>query len=225
MNLVSTTIDRTSVRYFNPKFDAVSLDLAEATYREGTLFGRRLTANSIVGTPTGTGTRVQTMTPRTGRNVKVGTYTLLYGNVTTGAGPATLTDPDGLSEAITIAATGAQEFPELGVTITIGASGTIFDDGDSVAFVAASAAAYVPFAIAGSNGAQTPVAVLTYEIVSGSTQTLAGSLMINGDVVRSKLVVHADGDADNLTQAHVDALRLVGINVFVAPDTSVLDNL
>jgi hypothetical protein len=69
----------------------------------------------------------------------------------------------------------------------------------------------VPFAPAGANGANVPIAVLTYEV----TRTAAGDepirALVAGEVNRQRLIIDADGNGTNVNAAVVDGLRNYGI--------------
>jgi len=224
-NVVNTTVDRGSVVYADPIWeDSVLHFSAEATYKEGTILARKRTsADSYAGTPTGTGDRVTALSALPGHSLKVGTYTLTYGDVTAGAGPATLVDPDGFSQQINVTASGDQAFNQLGVKINIAGTGTAYDDNDTVEFVVAAGAGYVPFSPSGVNGAQFPVSVLTYEAYKSALGTLLCRALKGGVVAKERLIIHEDGDGDGITDAHIDHLQDNNIVVVSVRDLSVLD--
>lgn len=69
----------------------------------------------------------------------------------------------------------------------------------------------VPFVVGGTGGAETPVAVLTYDVVATGAGDVAIRMMVSGKVNRNRLIIAADGHGNNLTPAHMDALRHFGI--------------
>lgn len=223
-NMTITNVDLGSVIWDGAIHEDNLLSFAgEATYAEGTLLARRSSsADSYTGTPTGTGNRATTLTALPGRSLQAGAYTLTYGDVTAGAGPATLVGPSGVPQQIAVTASGNQDFAVLGVRVAIAGSGTAYDDGDTVVFtVVSGGSVMVPFAPTGVNGAQVPVAVLTAPASRSTAGTLAARPLVGGEVRRERLVIHGGG---SVTQAHCDALRDVGIFALSTPDLSVLDN-
>jgi hypothetical protein len=223
---ITQPIDLGSVIYSEPVHEDDSLYFsAEDTFVEGTLLARRHTsADSYAGVITGTGTRVATLSAPAGK-LKVGAYTLVAGTLTSGVGSWTLTDPDGQSaQYTTAAATGNLFFPGLGVFVDIADTGTNFVTADSVAFTVADGSGYRPFSPSGGNGSQYPAAVLTYEAYKASSGSLPIRALVGGKVRKERLIIDADGDGDNITQAHVDALRANGIFALSVRDLSVLDN-
>jgi hypothetical protein len=69
----------------------------------------------------------------------------------------------------------------------------------------------VPFATAAADGSEVPKAVLTYDV----TRTGAGDepirALIGGKVNRNRLIIDADGNGNNITNAILDQLRAAGI--------------
>lgn len=198
------------------------------TFVKGTILGRRTTsATTYAGTPTGTGDRVTALTALAGRSMKPGTYTITYGDVTAGAGPITMVDPDGISESITATASGDQEFPLLGVNVNIAASGTAYDDGDTIAFTVVAATGkelYAPFSPTGSNGLQNPSAVLADDLTATGSGNVAARPIVRGDVNLALLVIDEDGDGDNITLAHIEQMRVNGLFPKSTTELGVIDN-
>lgn len=225
-NMTVTELDFGGPIYFDPIFEDQSLRFAAAaTYLKGTILARALTsAESYTGVITGTGTRVTTIAANAGRDLKPGAYTLTVGDVTAGVGPGTLVDPDGIAQTVTLAASGAQVFSLLGVTLTIAASGTALADADVIVFTVVAGEDLVPFSPTGSNGAQDPCAVLTYEVVATGAGAVPCRALIEGRVVKERLVIHGVADLDDLTQVHLDKLRAAGVTALSVRDLSVIEN-
>ncbi len=82
----------------------------------------------------------------------------------------------------------------------------------------------VPFAVGGANGAGTPVAVLPYAVVATGAGDLQIRALVHGKVNLRRLVIAADGDGDNITNAQRDLLRSMGIVPLDVEQCSALDN-
>lgn len=82
----------------------------------------------------------------------------------------------------------------------------------------------VPFAVGGGNGSDTPVAVLPYAVVATGAGDIPVRALTHGKVNLSRLVIAADGDGDNITNAQRDALRSFGITPVAVEQLSALDN-
>lgn len=176
--------------------DGILRFLAADTFVEGTILGRLLTtATTYAGVIVGTGAKTIALTARAGRSLKPGAYVLTVGNVTAGVGPGTMVDPDGISEDVTLAVSGAHQFENLGVTMTITAGGTELDDNATVTFTvaAATAAIYMPWSLTGSNGLQEASSVLHYEAVATGAEDQSFKAMTAGLVNRRRLVVDGGG--------------------------------
>jgi hypothetical protein len=202
--------------------DATVSFTAEDTYAAGTVMGQKTTsADTYAGVIVGTGSKTIALTPRSGRSMKVGAYVLTVGNVTAGAGPATMVDPDGISESVTLATSGAHQFPTLGVTMTITAGGTELDDAATVTFTVAAGSKWVPFVGTGTNGSEKPSAVLTYELYKASSGDLAARLMVAGRVKKERLVIDAGG---SMSEANLAALRAAGVVAIATEQLGAYDN-
>jgi hypothetical protein len=184
---------------------------AADTFAEGTILGRLVTtAITYAGVIVGSGVKTIALTARAGRSLKPGAYVLTAGSLTSGVGPAALVDPDGISEAVTLAVSGAHQFPNLGVTMTITAGGTELVTGDTVTHtvVAATSAVYAPWALDGSNGLQEASSVLHYEAVATEEEDQSFKAMTAGLVNRSRLVVDGGGSVplSAITQLHKNGI-------------------
>lgn len=80
----------------------------------------------------------------------------------------------------------------------------------------------VAYATGASDGSQTPVAVLTYEVVATGVSTPQASVLIGGVVNKERLVILADGNSTNLTKARQDQLRAAGITCVSVADVAKL---
>lgn len=226
-NITITPLDPESSLYGGDHVyeDALVYFAGEDTFAPGTILARRHTAaDSYAGTITGTGTRAATLTAPDGK-LKVGAYTLLAASLTSGVGRWQLTDPDGqVAQFTTLAAGDNLFFDSLGVFVDIEDSGTNYVTNDTVAFTVVAASGYRLFAVGGANGSGIPAAILTHELYKSSSGTLNTKVCIGGKFRKHKLIVDADGDAENLTADHIDQLRQRGIYVLTVQDLSVLDN-
>ena len=84
---------------------------------------------------------------------------------------------------------------------------------------------FVPYVIGGStNENGIPKAILTYPVTAVGAGDEAIRAMVSGRVVQERLVVAADGDASNITDAILDQLRDYGIVAESVTELSILDN-
>ncbi len=216
MTMVITDIDVRSVELEGGKFSDEGLLFAAAdTFVKGTILARKLVNDTVSVTPNGgnTGTKALSVTTAAGRTLKIGNYSLVAGTLSSGLGPWTLTDPDGIAQTVTTAGGAADDdlvFSDHGLTVVVAASGTNFVTGDSAAIVPAAIAGepLVPFDPVGTNGEQKPAAVLTYEasLTAGGTKSIRA--LVAGEVNANMLVIDAGG---TVTKAILDQLRDVGI--------------
>ncbi len=183
---------------------------------EGTIFARKLVSDTIAVTPNGgnTGDHTITAAAQAGRTLKIGTYTLIAGTLSTGFGPWTLTDPDGIAEVYTTsAATEDMTFPNLGIDVTVTAVGVDFVTGDDADIVPAAQAGtpLVPFSPTGTGGEQNPLCVITTEYTRTGAGSLAVEALMDGKVDSNRLIIDEDGDGSNITEEILDQLRSAGI--------------
>ena len=82
----------------------------------------------------------------------------------------------------------------------------------------------VLYAIAGANGANIPIAVLTYPVSRAAAGDEPVRVLIEGRVNASRLVVDADGDGSNLTNAILDELKASSIVAVPVNQLAQLDN-
>lgn len=213
MTLTVTQIKTgTVLRQRDEDKDAVLNFAVAATMKEGTLLARQ-TRN--IGTPviTGTGTRVPTVTARAGRTLLVGSYVLVAGTLTSGAGTWTMTAPDGRTETFTTSVAGGDmTFEDLGIDVAIADTGTNFVTADQISTPVTQGYKVAPYSPTGSNGLEKIRGVLTHEITRATSGDESIKMLTRGKVARSDLVIHADGDGDNITQEILDQLSDIGID-------------
>lgn len=198
---------------------------------EGTILARKavddaVTASAITGTGNGTVTAASVVA---GPIVPlVGAYVLTCTLAVTNGGVFKLEDPNGALVAdnleMTPGAGAAIVFEVGGLTFTITDGSTDFVAGDTATLTVAADGNLTLFATDGAGGAQFPKAVLTYE----KTVTAGGDFPVRvlerGKVNFNRLVIDADGDNSNVTNAVMDQLRDYGIEVVKVQELSTLDN-
>ena len=231
-NMVVTNNQTRGVTIWDPVFDDELITFAGiATLLAGTILARKTVADAVVvaaGSNTGDGTvTLATVVP--GPVVPlVGAYVLTVTTAVTNGGILQLVDPNGAivaSDLIMTAGAGAATVLEAaGLEFTVTDAGTDFIVGDSFTLTVAADGKLVPYAIAGAGGAQNPLAVLLNELTSTGAGDLPDRPIIAGRVRRGDLVIDADGDASNLTDAIVDQLRDVGIIALSTTQLAELDN-
>ena len=69
-----------------------------------------------------------------------------------------------------------------------------------------------------------PKAVLTYDITATGAGDVQGRAMTSGRVLAPRLIVHADGDNSNITDAILDQLRDYSITAVPSVELNILDN-
>lgn len=83
----------------------------------------------------------------------------------------------------------------------------------------------VPYVIGGStNENGIPKTVLTYDVTATGAGDVAVRSLISGKVRKERLVVDADGDDSNITNAILDQLRSYSIVPVSVTELNVLDN-
>lgn len=84
---------------------------------------------------------------------------------------------------------------------------------------------FVPYVIGGStNENGIPKAILTYDVTSAGAGNIAIQAMISGVVRKERLIVNADGDDSNITEAILDQLRDYSIVSADVTELNILDN-
>lgn len=231
-NLEITNNVTRGVTIWDPVFEDNLITFAGvATLLAGTILARRTVAIAVVaaaGANTGDGT-VTLATVVAGPVVPlVGAYVLAVTTAVANGGVLQLVDPNGAIVAsdliMTVGAGAATVFEAAGLEFTVTDGGTDFIVGDSFTLTVAADGKLVPYAIAGAGGVQLPLAVLLNELTSTGAGDLPDRPIIAGRVRRGDLVIDADGDASNLTDAIVDQLRDVGIIALATLQLAELDN-
>lgn len=203
-----------------------------ATVIEGTILARKAVDDAVVAAADGGNTGDGTTTLATvvaGAVVPlVGAYNLEVTEAVVNGGVLKLEDPNGALVAsgliMTVGAGAATVFEAAGLQFTVTDGAADFIVGDKFSLTVAANGKLVPFATDGAGGAQIPKAVLTYDVTAAGTGDEAIRDMVSGSVRAERLVIDADGDASNITNAILDQLRdyaLVSIDV---QELNILDN-
>lgn len=232
-NITITNVDLGSVVLENGEFrDELLTFPGTDTYVEGTLLARRAdalvpTASAITGTGNGTLTALSVVE---GPIVPlVGAYLLTCIATVTNGGRWKLEDPNGALVAddleMTVGAGAASVFEVGGLKFTLTDGSTDFVAGATFTITVAADGKLVVYAIGGAGGAQVPVAVLTYEVSRTGAGDVPVRIMRGGKVRKERLVVDADGNATNITNAILDQLQRNSNTIAVSTkQLSVLDN-
>jgi hypothetical protein len=69
----------------------------------------------------------------------------------------------------------------------------------------------VPFVPSGPGGSDVPIAVLTYDVTNAAAGDRRERVLVAGRVNRNRLIIDADGNGSNVTDAVLDQLRDVSI--------------
>lgn len=83
---------------------------------------------------------------------------------------------------------------------------------------------FTPFVVGGTGGEEIPKAVLTYEVTATGAGDIQIRALTSGVVKKDKLVIDADGDDSNITEAILDQLRDYNISAVDAFELGRLDN-
>jgi len=231
-DITITTNDNGSVALEGAKFRGDYLYFSGVdTYAEGTLLGRKVISDTIAVAYTRAGTSTYTVAAanHTNTTLELGAYVVTAGTMSTGAGPWTAVSPvTGISETITTAAhTDDLVFTTLGLTLTVTAGGgTDWDTADVITLTAAAQTGtpLVALDLDGKNGAQDPMAVMTYAYTSTGSGNVPFRALVAGEVIFDRLLIDADGNNSNIDDVVLDQLKHVGIVATVATQVSVLDN-
>jgi len=201
------------------------------TILEGTILARKAVADAVAASAfTGTGDGTVTLaTVQPGQVIPVaGAYVLNCIEAVADGGVFELVDPNGALVAtnliLTVGAGGSTVFETNGLQFTITDGTANFAVGDTATLTVAADGKMVPFDKAGAGGAQTPKAVVAYEVVAAGAGDESIRAMVRGDVVLSRLVIDADGDATNVDNAVIDELRDYGIVAVSVDELNILDN-
>lgn len=232
-NITITNNDIGSVILQEAAFRDELLTFAGAgTALEGTILARKEVADAVTVTAdvgnTGDGT-VTLATVAAGSVIPlVGDYNLEVTEAVVNGGVLKLEDPNGAIVAtgltMTVGAGAATVFEVEGLQFTVTDGATDFVVGDKFALAVAADGKMVVFATAGAGGAQVPKQILTYAV----TATGAGDVPIRSGVTgkyrKERLVIDADGDDTNVTDAVIDQLRDYGLVPIDVQELNILDN-
>jgi hypothetical protein len=218
-NLDITNIDNACVEREGGKFRDETLTFAAAdTFAKGTILARRAVAIAVVASA---------VTGVAGPAVPlVGAYVLTVVTAVTHGGVWKLVDPNGSVVAgnliMTAGAGLATVFEAGGLQFTITDGSTDFAAGDTATLTVAADGKLVPYNPAtGAGGEQYPVAVLTYEVTKASSGDAPIRALVAGEVNKTRLVIDA---GTTITNAHLDALRDIGIVPINVQQLGSLDN-
>ena len=81
-----------------------------------------------------------------------------------------------------------------------------------------------PYASGATDGSESPLAVLTYDVTADAAGDVQVRALVAGDVNASRLIIAADGDASNITPAILDELRSYGIVALPVDQLAAYDN-
>lgn len=202
------------------------------TVLAGTILARKAVEDAIVvaadGGNTGDGT-VTLASVEEGPVVPlVGAYNLEVVEAVANGGILKLEDPNGALVAekltMTVGAGASTIFEVAGMVFTVTDGATDFIVGDKFSLTVAADGNMVVFATDGVGGAQIPKAILTYEITSAGAGDEPIRPMIGGEVRANKLIIDADGDGSNITDAILDQIRDFSIVSTNVTELNILDN-
>lgn len=233
MSLTITNNDLGSVVLGNPEFkDDLLIFGGAGTVLDGTILARKAVDDAIMVTPDGgnTGDGTVTLASVVGGPIVplVGDYNLEVVEAVANGGVLKLEDPNGALVAekltMTVGAGASTIFEVGGMIFTVTDAGTDFIVGDKFALEVVANGKLIPFAIAGVGGAQIPKTVLTYDVTAAGAGDEAIRSMISGQVRKEKLIIDADGDGSNITDAILDELRNYGITPVNVDELNIPDN-
>jgi len=232
-NLTITNLDIGNVILQNGEFRGELLTFGGAgTALAGTILARQAVALAVVaaadGGNTGNGVASAATVVAGSQVPLVGVYRFEIVETVTEGGVGRLLDPNGSQVAGNLildpAGEAATVFEAAGLQFTITEGSTDFALDDFFTLTVAADGKLVPFATDGAGGAQIPKAVLTYDVVAAGAGDESIRDMVSGSVRAERLIIDADGDASNITDAILDQLRdysLVSIDV---QELNILDN-
>lgn len=224
-NLTITTLDLGSVILKEGEFRDELLTFSGAgTVLAGTILARKAVDDAItpvadVGN-TGDGTCTVASVAAGSVVPLVGAYNLEVIEAVVNGGILKLVDPNGAQVGtnliMTVGAGAATIFEVAGLLFTVTDGATDFIVGDKFSLPVVANGKMVPYAIAGAGGAQIPKGIVTYDVVAAGAGDEAIREMVSGSVRKERLIIDADGDGSNITDAILDELRsytLVSIDV------------
>ncbi len=202
------------------------------TFLAGTILARKVVENGIGVAAGGGNVGNGTVTPAvvsSGPIVPIaGVYNLECVEAVADGGVFKLEDPNGVQVAgaltMTVGAGAATAFDVAGLAFTITDGGTNFSLGDLFELTLTADGNMAVFSPTGSGGAQIPKAILTVEVVAAGVGDEPIRAMISGEVRANKLIIDADGDGSNITDAILDQIRDFAIVPTDVTELNILDN-
>ena len=231
-NLTVNNVDLSAVVLGNPEFKDDLLTFGGAgTVLDGTILARKSVDTAITVTPDGgnTGNGAVTASVIGVDEVPVpGSYNLECTFVVTNGGVFKLVDPEGniVEDNLTLRVgdTLVTTFNVQGLQLVVTEGSTDFVAGDKFGIAVVANAKLVPFVIGGVAGAGIHKHVLTYDVTATGAGDEAIRSMISGEVRKEKLIIDADGDGSNITDAILEGLRDFGITSVNVEELNIQDN-
>lgn len=232
MSLVITNNDLSAVEMGNNQFRDELLTFGGAgTVVEGTILSRQAVDAAIVvtadGGNVGTGTTAASVVGVEELPVP-GDYNLECTFAVTEGGVFKLEDPEGniVEDNLTlrVGAGLVTTFNVQGLQIVVTEGGTDFSAGDKFALAVVANGKMVPFVIGGVAGAGIPKTVLTYGVTAAGAGDESIRNLVSGEVRKEKLIIDADGDGSNITDAILDQLRDYEITPIDVQELNIQDN-
>lgn len=232
-NLTITNVDVGNVIQKNAQFrDELLIFGGAGTVLEGTILARQEVNNAPVAsavTGTGNGTVTSPAAVAPGPIVPlVGVYTLTVVETIVEGGVMELTDPNGAIVGSNLildpAGEASTEFEVAGLLFTVNEGSTDFIAGDFFTITVVADGKMIPFAIAGAGGAQIPIAIITFDSVATGAGNEAIRAGVAGSYRKERLIIDADGDGSNITDAILDQLRDFGLVPIDVQELNKLDN-
>jgi len=229
---VITNNDLGGVILSDPIYDDELLTFAGAdVFAAGTLLARQAVDTAITVTPdggnTGNGTVAASVVgvdvvPIPGNWNFECTFAVADGGV------FKLVDPNGniIADNLTLRV-GAGLVTTLnvaGLQLVVTEGGTDFAAGDKFAVAVVANGKLLPFAIGGAAGVGVPSQILTYEVSATGVGDVAVRSLVSGRVRREKLIIDADGDGSNITDAIIDQLRNFTVVSTSVTELNIQDN-
>lgn len=106
--------------------------------------------------------------------------------------------------------------------LTFGAAGTVKEG--TILARDSGTGKLVPFAVGGATGADVPKAIVTYDVTASAAGDVAIRAGVAGGFRKERLVIDADGDDSNVTDAILDQLRDYGLVPVNVSELGILDN-
>lgn len=231
-NLSVINNDLASVILANAQFKNELLTFGGVgTELKGTLLGRQAVDVAITVTPdggnVGDGTTAASVVGVEELPVP-GNYNLECTFVVAEGGVFKFVDPNGniVADNITLRV-GAGLVTTLniqGLQIVVTEGGTDFSVGDKFQIAVVANGKLVPFAIGGVAGAGIPIAVMTKDVAAAGAGDEFLRALVAGSVRKEKLIISADGDGSNITDAILDQLRNYSIVAIDVEELNIQDN-